>query len=188
MGPVDVSVSILRSARLSSTMFTRSTSSLRLGVLTLALALFAPLAFGQMPQGNSQNMLSSSDVSDEQVQTVARIAVTAQMSTRQERMQMRKEMKKKYGNPQQMDSTQKAQARREMRKRQMAMRKKTMQVMQKEAQNEGMDPKMVQRVLRSARQDSTLGKRLQKAIKAEAKRQRSSMGGQQGGGNPGGGR
>ncbi|MFB6248873.1 MAG: hypothetical protein ABEL97_09915 [Salinibacter sp.] len=169
-------------------MITRPTSSLRFGTLALALALFAPLAFGQMPQGNSQNMLSSEDVSDEQIQKVARIAVTAQMSTRQERMQMRKEMKKKYGNPQQMDSTEKAQARREMRKRQMAMRKKTMQVMQKEAKNEGMDPKMVQRILRSARQDSTLGKRLQKAIKAEAKRQRSSMGGgQQGGGSPGGG-
>ena len=168
-------------------MFTRSTSSLRFGVLALALAFVAPLAFGQMPQQGNQQMLSSEDVTDEQIQKVARIAVTAQMSTRQERMKMRKEMKQKYGNPQAMDSTQKAQARREMRKRQMAMRKKTMQVMQKEAKNEGMQPQMVQRILRSARQDSTLGQRLQQAIKAEAKRQRPSMGGQQGGGGQGGG-
>jgi len=165
----------------------RSTSSLRLGVIAFALALVAPLAYGQMPQQGNAQTLSSSDVSDEQVQKVARIAVTAQMSTRQERMQMRKEMQKKYGNPQEMDSTQKAQARREMRKRQMAMRKKTMQVMQKEAKKEDMQPQRVRRILRSARQDSTLGQRLQQAIKAEAKRQRSSMGGGPGGGSQGGG-
>jgi len=160
----------------------RSISSLRIGALVLAFALCAPLALGQLPQGNTQS-LSSSDVSDEEVQKVARIAVSAQMATRQERMQMRKEMKQKYGNPQEMDSTQKAQARREMRKRQMAMQKKTMQAMQKEAKNEDMNPKRVQRILRSARQDSTLGKRLQKALKAEAKRQRGGPGG----GNSGGG-
>jgi membrane-associated HD superfamily phosphohydrolase len=166
----------------------RSTSSLRIGAFVLAFALCAPFALGQMPQqGNSQS-LSSSDISDEEIQKVASIAVSAQMATQEERMKMRKEMKQKYGNPQEMDSTQKAQARREMRKRQMAMQKKTMQAMRKEAKSEDMDPKRVQRILQSARQDKTLGKRLQKALKAEAKRQRGQqrMGGGNSGGNSGG--
>lgn len=165
-------------------MLTRLISSFRLGVLGMALALCAPLAFGQMPQQGNTQTLSSSDVSDEQVQKVARIAVTAQMSTREERMKLRKEMRSKYGNPQEMDSTQKAKARKEMRKRQMAMRKKTMKVMQQQANKEGMNPQMVQKILRSARQDSTLGKRLRTAMKAEAKKQRPST---QGGGGPSGG-
>src|SRR6056297_2577433 len=108
-------------------METRSHTPIRTGLLVLAFALFAPVAFGQMPQGNMKT-LSSEDVSDEQVKKTARIAIEAQMSTQKQRMQMRREMKQKYGNPQQMDSTQKANARREMRKRQMAMRKKQMAV------------------------------------------------------------
>ena len=177
------SISLFPSVRIFTLMLLRSLSSFRIGVIGLALALCAPLAFGQLPQGN-QKTVSSSDVSDEEVQKVARIAVTAQMSTRQERMKLRKEMRNKYGNPQEMDSTQKAQARREVRKRQMAMRKKTMKVMQKEANKEGMDPQRVQTILRSARQDSTLGNRLRTAMKAEAKKQRPSP---QGGGGPQGG-
>lgn len=136
-----------------------------------------------MPQGN-QKTLSSSDVSDEEVQKVASIALTARMSTRAEQMKMRKNMKQKYGNPQEMDSTEKAQARREMRKKQMAMRKKQMKVMQEEAQKKDMEPQRVRTILRSAQQDSTLQQRLRKAMKAEAMKQRKSMqgGGQQGGG------
>lgn len=141
-----------------------------------------------MPQQGNQKMLSSSDVSDEEVQKVARIAFATQMSTRAEQMKMRKNMKQKYGNPQQMDSTEKAQARREMRKKQMAMQKKRMKVMQKEAKNENMDPNRVRTILRSAQEDSTLQQRLRQAMKAEAKKQAPSMGrGQQGGGSQGGG-
>lgn len=164
----------------------RSLTPARIGAFVLTLCFFVPLAVGQMPQGNMET-LSSDDVSDEQIEKTARIAIKAQMSTQKERMQLRKEMKQKYGNPQQMDSTQKANARREMRKRQMAMRKKQMKVMQQEAKNEDMDPKMVRRILRSAQQDSTLGKRLKKAMKAEMKNQRPQMGpGGQGGGQGGG--
>lgn len=155
-------------------MITRSITSFRFGVLVLAFALCAPLAFGQMPQGNAET-LSSEEVSDEQIQKVARILVATRMSTRDEQMQMRKDMKEKYGNPQEMDSTQKAQARREMRKKQMAMRKKQQKVMQQKAQEEGMDPQMVQKIARSAQQDSTLGERIQKAMKQEMQNQQPQM-------------
>lgn len=152
----------------------------------LAFALCAPAAVGQMPQADSTQMLSSSDVSDEQVQKAARIAVAVQMAMRPAMMKMRKEMKAKYGNPQAMDSTQKVKARKEMRRRQMEMRKKRMKVMQQEAEKEDMEAQMLMRILRSARQDSSLQKRIQSAMKAEMKERRSQMGsgsGQQGGGS-----
>jgi hypothetical protein len=168
-------------------MNTRSLTSIRLGVLALALALVAPAALAQAPQTSQPEMLSSSDVSDEQLDTVAKIAVKTQMATRQQRMKLRQDMKKKYGNPQDMDSTQKAQARREIRKKQMAMRKQTMQTLQEEAKKEGMKASMVQRVLQSARKDSTLKQRLQKAMKAEAQARRSGMKGGQGSGGQGSG-
>ena len=164
----------------------RPITLIRTGLFALALGLCSTVAVGQMPQQGDTEMLSSSDVTDEQVQKVARIAVAAQMSTQEERMQMRKDMKEKYGNPQEMDSTEKANARREMRKKQMAMRKKQKKVMQKEAQEEGMDPAMVQKILRSSQQDKKLQKRLRKAMKAQMKKQKSQMGGGQGGGQSGG--
>ncbi len=139
-----------------------------------------------MPQQGQAETLSSSDVSDEEVQKVATVMMSVQAATREDRMQMQKDMKQKYGNPQEMDSTQKAQARKEMRKRQMAMQKKSMKIMQKEAKNEDMDPNRVQTILRSAQQDSTLGKRLKQAMQEQMKQQ-GGMGGQQGGGQPGGG-
>jgi hypothetical protein len=88
---------------------------------------------------------------------------------------MRKQMKQKYGNPQQMDSTQKAQARKEMRRQQMQMRKKQMQMMQAEAEKEGMSPKMFRQIMRSAQQDSTLKKDIQAAMKAQMKKRQSQM-------------
>jgi hypothetical protein len=136
-----------------------------------------------MPQPGNAQTLSSSDVSDEEVQKVASIMMTVRTSTRADRMKMRKEMKQKFGNPQEMDSTQKAQARREMRKRQMAMRKKTMKIMQQEAKKENMDPQRVQTILRSVRQDSTLQQRLRKAMKSQMKQQAPSGGAPQGGGS-----
>ncbi len=163
----------------------RSLTPVRIGLFALAFAFFAPLAFGQMPQGN-QKTLSSEDVSDEELQTAARIAVKAQMSTQKERMQMRKDMKKKYGNPQEMDSTEKAKMRRDVRKKRMSMQKKMMKVMQKEAKKEDMDPKRVNLILQSTRQDSELNKRFKKAMKSAMMEQRSGMGGGQkdGGGSP----
>lgn len=128
---------------------------------------------GQMP-GASQT-LSSSDVSEEQLQTAARIAAAVQMGIQKDRMEMQKDIKEKYGNPQQMDSTQKTQARKEMKRRQMEMRKKQMKLVQEEAQNEGMDPKTFRQIMRSARQDSTLMKRLQGAVEAQIKKRQPQM-------------
>jgi len=130
---------------------------------------------GQMPRPGASQMLSSSDVSGEQLQAAARIAMSVQMGMREDQMQMRREMKEKYGNPQQMDSTQKAEARKEMRRRQMKMRKKQMSLMQKEAENAGMDPQTFRQIMRSAQQDSTLQRRLQEAMKAEMKKQQPQM-------------
>ncbi|PSQ95596.1 MAG: hypothetical protein BRD55_10200 [Bacteroidetes bacterium SW_9_63_38] len=144
-----------------------------MSVLLLAVAFVVPGVLAQAPQtGGQPKMLSSSDVSDEEINKVAKIAVKTQMATRKERQKLRRDMKKKYGNPQQMDSTEKAQARQEIRKKQMAMQKKTMKTMQKEAKKKDMDASKVQRVLQSAQQDSTLKKRLETAMREEAKSQR----------------
>jgi len=165
----------------------RSISTFRTGLLVLAFALCAPMALAQMPQQGQTETLSSSDVSDEEVQKVARVLITARQSTRKMQMQKRREMKKKYGNPQEMDSTKKAQAKREMMQHQRKVRKQQMQALQKEAKKEDMDPKRVQRIMTSAQQDSTLQERLRKAMKSEMKTQKPQMGGGQGGGGQGGG-
>ena len=124
-----------------------------------------------MTQPGSPQALSSSDVSEEQVQKAARIAMSVQMGTRADRMKMRKEMQEKYGDPQQMDSTEKAEAQKEMRRRQMEMQKKQMKIVQEETEKEGMDPQTFQQIMRSAQQDSTLQNRLRTAMKAQMQKQ-----------------
>jgi len=168
--------------QLISPMQLRSFKTLRTGLLVLAFALLAPMALAQMPQQGQNKTLSSSDVSDEEVQKVARVLITARQSTRQMQMQKRREIKKKYGNPKEMDSTKKAQAKREMMQHQRKVRKKQMKAMQNEAEKENMNPKRVRRIMMSAQQDSTLQQRLRKAMKSEMKNQKSQMGGGQGGG------
>lgn len=145
------------------------------GLFALALVFSAPAVFGQMPQQPDTTTLSASDVSQEQIEKAARIATTIQSSMRAQQMKMRKEMKKKYGNPQKMDSTQKANAKREMRRRQMKMRKKQMKMMQQQAKKEDMSPKMFRQIMRSAQQDSALKKKIQAAMKAQMKQKRSQM-------------
>ncbi len=142
------------------------------GLFALAFAVSAP-AFGQMPQQPDTTTLSASDVSQEQVKKAARIAAAVQSSMRAQQMKMRRQMKEKYGNPQEMDSTQKANARREMKRQQMKMRKQQMKMMQQEAQKENMEPQMFRRIMRSAQQDSTLKKQIQQAMRAEMKKQQS---------------
>ena len=153
-------------------MLQRSFTSSCIGLIALALAITAP-AFGQMPQQPDTTTLSASDVSQEQVDKAARIAAAVQSSMRAQQMKMRKQMKEKYGNPQEMDSTQKANARREMKRQQMKMRKQQMKMMQQESQKENMDPQMFRRIMRSAQQDSTLKKQIQQAMKAQMKEQQS---------------
>jgi len=125
---------------------------------------------GQLPQ-NAPQTLSASDVDDEELQTAARIALSVQRGTRQDRIKMQKELKQKYGNPQQMDSTQKAEAQKEIRRRQLEMQKKQMKIMQKQAEEEGMEPKRFRAIMRSAQQDSTLRTRLQQTMKQQMKQQ-----------------
>lgn len=126
----------------------------------------------QMPKSKT---LSSSEISDEQIQKTARIVAAVRMGTQEDRMKLRKDIKEKYGNPQQMDSTQKAQARKEMQRRQMQMQKKQMKLLLQEAKKEGMDPQTVRTIMRSAQQDSTLRKRLQRAMQAQMKKQQPQM-------------
>lgn len=156
-------------------MITRALKSSCIGLFALALAVSAPAALGQMPQQDTTKTLSASDVSQEQIETAARIATTIQSSMRAQQMRMRKKMKQKYGNPQEMDSTQKAKARKEMRRQQMRMRKQQMKMMQQEAQKEGMSTKMFRRIMRSAQQDSVLKKKIQAAMKAQMKKKRPQM-------------
>lgn len=126
---------------------------------------------GQMQRPGQSQTLSASDVSEEQIQTAARIAVSIQSGTQEDRMRIQKEMQKKYGNPQQLDSTEKQKAHKEMRRRQMELRKKQMEILQKEAKKEGMEPQMFQRIMRSAQQDSTLRTRIRTAMKDQMKQQ-----------------
>jgi len=156
-------------------MITRVLKSSCIGLFALVFAVSAPAALAQMPQQPDTTTLSASEVSDEQVQTAARIATTIQSAMRAQQMKMRKQMKQKYGNPQEMDSTQKAQARKEMKRQQMQMRKKQMQMMQEEAEKEGMSADTFRQIMRSAQQDSTLKKEIQAAMKAQMKKQRPQM-------------
>jgi len=153
----------------------------RAGLFVLAFSFAVPLALAQLPQQDTTETLSSSDVSDEQVQQAAEIAVALQSAGREMQMQMRKEMKQKYGNPQEMDSTEKADMRRDLRSQQREMQKKQMKMMQQKANEVGMKPQMFQRIMQATQQDSTLQKRIQTAMKEQMQEQ---MGGQ---GPPGGG-
>jgi hypothetical protein len=155
----------------------RSLTPLRLGLFVLALAFCAPLAFGQMPQPNKPKPLSSDDVSDAELKKAARVAVALQSSGRKMKMEMQKEMKEKYGNPSELDSTQKSEMRREVRKQQKEMRMKQMKTMRKKAKEEGIKPKRVRRILQSTRQDKELKQRFRKAVKAEMAQQAPQMNG-----------
>jgi len=161
------------------------TSISRVSFIALVAALCAPLAFAQMPQGGGPQPLSSSEVSDAQIQKAATIMMDLRTEGQKMRMQLKQKMKQKYGNPQEMDSTKKAQMRKEMMQEQRKMRKQQMKMMQKKANQEGMEPQMFKRIMTSAQKDSTLKKRLTSAMKAQAKQRQSQMGGsgQQGGGS-----
>ncbi len=155
-------------------MIKRVLNSFCVGLFTLALVLSAPVALGQMPQDTIET-LSASEVSQEQVEKAARIAAAVQTSRRMQQMKLRKEMKEKYGDPREMDSTQKAKAKQEMRRRQMKMRKNQMKMMQEEAEKEGMSTQMFRRIMRSAQEDSTLKEEIQAAMKAQMKKKQSQM-------------
>ncbi|MFO8099492.1 MAG: DUF4168 domain-containing protein [Salinibacter sp.] len=163
----------------------RLSAPLYAGLALLAFALLVPAAAAQMPEPDT-TQLSSSDVSDEQVEQAANIAIDLQMSGREMRMEMQKEMREKYGNPQEMDSTEKAAMQKERQQQMQQMQKEQIQMMEEKAEEEGMDTEMFQRIMQSARQDSTLQERLRTAMKSKMEEEGQQMqGGQQGGGGPG---
>ena len=120
------------------------------------LALFAPAVFapGALAQnGEAQNTLSSSDVSEEEVESAAEIVVAMQM----QQQELRKKMMRKYGNPQKMDSTQRRQARVEMMKQRQAL-------MKEKTNEHGLSTQRLGMIMNSARQDSTLRERMKTAV------------------------
>lgn len=183
-------------------MLSRTLSTLRIGLLAFALACVAPAAFAQGGpggMGGAAETLSSDDVSEQEIDAAAEIIVAMQM----QRQKMRTQMREKYGNPQEMDSTQRRQARMEvMQKREALMKKKT--------EEEDLSTDRLGLIMKSARQDSTLRKRVRTAVQekrqsrmggADAERGDRGRGGNSGGpgrsrgnsqggngGNPGGGR
>lgn len=150
-------------------------ASLRIALLSLALAFAAPLAYGQGgPGGSGSPQMSPSDVSDDQIESVARVVVALQ--------QLQAQFRQQYGNPQNMDSTQVAQARRQMMQEQR-------RVMQEKAKEQGMTPQKVTQIIQVARQDSTLRTEMQAAIqKVQQEKQQEMQGGDSSGsGNSGNG-
>ena len=182
-GPVPFIPPLALSTRFPYPMRRILTSISRVSFIALVAALCAPLAFAQMPQGGGPAPISSSEVSDAQLQKVVQVLMEVRSATRSDRMQMRKDMKEMQS--QEMDSTQKAQARKKMRQRQMALRKKQQKIMQKKVKEVNMDPKMFRRIMRSMRKDPELQKRLKAAMQEQMKQRQSQMGGsgQQGGGS-----
>ena len=151
----------------------RSTSTLRIGFFAMILALFvsAALAPGAMAQGGGAPApLSSDDVPDEEIESAAEIVVALQM----QQQQMQQEMLQKYGNPQEMDSTQRRKAQREIQSKQQAL-------MQKETNEHDLDAQRLNMIMTSAQQDSTLRERMRTAV--EGLRQEKMS--QQQGGNEG---
>jgi hypothetical protein len=143
-------------------MLSRSLSTARTGILALALAFIAPAVFAQGGPGGGMGgpteTLSSEDVSEEEVDAAAEIIVAMQM----QRQQMRTDMREKYGNPQEMDSTQRREARTEiMQKRQALMEKKT--------EEEDLSADRLGLIMKSARKDSTLRKRVRTAVQEKRK-------------------
>jgi hypothetical protein len=144
-------------------MLERFFCTLRIGLTALALAVFAPAVYAQGGPGGGGATLSSEDVSDQEIQSAAEIIVAMQF----QRQQMRKQMMQKYGNPQEMDSTQRRKARMEIMKKRQAL-------MQKKTKEEGLSAQRLQQIMKSARQDSTLRTRVRSAVQA---RRQEQMGG-----------
>ena len=132
-------------------MESRLIATLRTGLLALVLVLAVPAASAQT--GSAPDSLASEDVPDAEIEAAAEIVVAMQM----QQQRMRQEMRQQYGNPQAMDSTQRRQARKELRQERRAM-------MQQKTEEEGLSPQRLSSIMNSARRDSTLRERMQTAV------------------------
>jgi len=149
-------------------MFARFRSTLSIGLVALALAAVAPFAFGQGNMGGQGgSSISPSDVTDGQIQSVARVVVAMQ--------QLQQKYRQQYGNPQNMDSSKVAEVRRKLMKEQQ-------QVMSKKVKEEGMSVQKFQQIMQTARRDSALRTKMRSAIMKMRKQQGGGMQSPQGGG------
>lgn len=142
-------------------MMIRPRSILRSSLFLLALAITAPPALAQ--DGGASSSLSSDDVSDREVNAAAHIIVTMQIH----RQEMRRRMMERYGNPQEMDSTQRREARRRIRE-------KRQDLFQQTAQEQDLSPQRLTRIMKAARTDSALQTRMQRAVRTLQQEQMSS--------------
>lgn len=153
--------------KLFDPMGTRFRSSFSIGLVALALALVAPLAYGQGNMGQGGPSLSPSDVTDGQIESAARIVVAMQ--------QLQQKYRQQYGNPQNLDSSKVAEVRRKLMKEQQ-------QMMSKKVKEEGMSMQMFQQIMQTARRDSTLRTEMRSAIMEMRKQEGGGMQPPQGGG------
>jgi hypothetical protein len=126
---------------------------MRIGLVALLLVAYAPIASAQTlparPTGSGPAPLSSSDVSDAEVESAAEIIVSLQ---RQEA-----EMERKYGEPDDMTEQQLRRVQQEtMRERQLLLQKKTLE--------EDLDAGRLELIMISAKKDSTLHRRVRTAV------------------------
>jgi len=138
----------------------------RVGLVALLLAVFAPIVSAQTlpdrPTGSGPAPLSSSDVSDAEVESAAEIIVSLQMQEA--------EMERKYGEPDDMTKQQLRQVQQEtMRERQLLLQKKTLE--------EDLDAGRLELIMISAKKDSTLHRRMRTAMEeAKEKKRREGAG------------
>ncbi|WP_022835782.1 DUF4168 domain-containing protein [Salisaeta longa] len=137
-------------------------------LFALGLLLTAPTAYAQM--GGMTPPKPAEEVSGTELEAVARVVTELQAS----RAQMMQKLRKKYGNPAEMDSTKMKEARMEARRMQM---QSMQQALNKEDQ---LDRKRFMSIMMAARQDSTLDKRLRTTIQ-EMQKNKMKQGGPMGG-------
>jgi len=128
--------------------------TVRAGLAALVLAVFVPTVHAQalpdQPTEAGRAPLSSSEVSDAEVESAAEIVVSLQ---RQEA-----ELEKKYGETEDMTKQRRRQVQEEtMRERQLLLQKKTLE--------EDLDAGRLELIMISAKRDSALHRRVRAAIK-----------------------
>ena len=117
------------------------------------LAVGAPVAMAQplpeQPTESKPPPLSSSEVSDAEIESAAEVIVSMEMQ--------RAQLEKKYGEPEDMTTEQRRKAQREiMRERQILMQRKTVA--------EDLDAGRLELIMVSARRDSVMHERVRAAM------------------------
>ena len=124
-------------------------------VFTAAVSGLVLPAHGQETPSDSK-WLRSEDVSDAEMQAVAKITAALQ----KQRQDMRRQNRKKNDNLQGMDSTQ-------VRKTQRTMRKAQLDLQQRLAEKTGMTEERFKKIISSVRRDPALRRRFRSAVKQE---------------------